>query len=238
MAKELKLTIKLPEGKKLKKKVRKNFSRYFNIVIKSLLKAKNDILEKKYYSILLILLFAVLIFKVSLTAGIFWLIFLSFLIYDWDSRITASLALLFLISCPILLSLKKDAIAELMAVYTYYFLVITVILQIVEYKRHPEEYSDDEEVFEEEEEKINIDYKKFFSYFKKEKKSGNKLWTFLNILVVVIYFVLSGFENLKKENLYKLSYLIIALIILNICFYLVEVIYKKLKNKKWNFLKK
>lgn len=52
-----------------------------------------------------------------------------------ESRIAAGIALLFLTSCPILLIFKKEAMAETMAIYAYYFLVITVITQIREYWR-------------------------------------------------------------------------------------------------------
>ena len=44
----------------------------------------------------------------------------------------AGLALISLIFCPILLALDKETTAEQMAVYVYFFLVITVALQIAE----------------------------------------------------------------------------------------------------------
>jgi uncharacterized membrane protein len=68
-----------------------------------------------------------------------------FLVYEWENRIIAFLALVSLASCPVLLSFKKDALAETMAVYAYFFLVMTVVLQIVEYKRHPNRFPDDED---------------------------------------------------------------------------------------------
>jgi len=49
-----------------------------------------------------------------------------------DSRYAAGVALLCLAACPILLIYKKDAIAELFAVYAYYFLVITVVGALIE----------------------------------------------------------------------------------------------------------
>ena len=44
------------------------------------------------------------------------------------------MVLVFLISCPVLLILKKDSIAETMAIYAYYFLVITVLTQFRQLK--------------------------------------------------------------------------------------------------------
>ncbi|MDD5731936.1 MAG: hypothetical protein PHU42_03535 [Patescibacteria group bacterium] len=48
-----------------------------------------------------------------------------------DSRISAGIAILLLITCPILMILKKDILAENVAVYAFYFLVITVLTQII-----------------------------------------------------------------------------------------------------------
>ncbi|MFA5130523.1 MAG: hypothetical protein WC477_06465 [Patescibacteria group bacterium] len=70
-------------------------------------------------------------------AGALWLLFLLFLVYEWENRIVGVLALISLASCPFLLSFHQDDFAEIMAQYAYFFLVITVVLQIVEYKRNP-----------------------------------------------------------------------------------------------------
>jgi hypothetical protein len=59
------------------------------------------------------------------------------LLWRIPSRFSAVLALGFLISCPVFLMLKKTDWAETMAVATYYFLAIAVILQIVEFNRKP-----------------------------------------------------------------------------------------------------
>jgi len=55
-------------------------------------------------------------------------------LFGVDSRTPALLALLLLISLPLLVILKKTAIAENTAVYFYYLLVITVVLKIMELK--------------------------------------------------------------------------------------------------------
>lgn len=52
-----------------------------------------------------------------------------------DSRWSAGLALVLLASCPILLIFNKDVLAEKFAIYVYYFLVITVLTQIREFKQ-------------------------------------------------------------------------------------------------------
>ncbi len=57
------------------------------------------------------------------------------IIWKLSSRISAFVAILFLASCPILLLLKNDALAETLAVYAYYFLVITVIQEIISLRK-------------------------------------------------------------------------------------------------------
>jgi hypothetical protein len=60
-----------------------------------------------------------------------------------DSRWSAAAALLLLATCPVLLILKKDPWAESVAIYAYYFLVITVLTQIRELKRGHDPLSKD-----------------------------------------------------------------------------------------------
>ncbi|MBU4481717.1 hypothetical protein KKH59_05435 [Patescibacteria group bacterium] len=62
-------------------------------------------------------------------------------LFIMESRLAAGIALLFLISCPILLILKKEGMAETLAIYAYYFLVITVLTQIREYIKENREES-------------------------------------------------------------------------------------------------
>ncbi|MCG2718774.1 MAG: hypothetical protein L6408_08080 [Nanoarchaeota archaeon] len=52
-----------------------------------------------------------------------------------DSRILILPAILTLAFIPFLLIIKNQALAETLAIYVYYLLVVGVILQIVEYKR-------------------------------------------------------------------------------------------------------
>ncbi|MBP6931555.1 MAG: hypothetical protein KBB62_02425 [Candidatus Pacebacteria bacterium] len=113
---------------------------------KGIKKAILDIKKEYLYSVL-ILIFVVILFiwNFSFESIIFLTIFIVFAIYDWDSRITATGALISLSSCPILLIAKQDALAETMAVYAYFFLVMTVVLQIIEYKRHPELFKDEDD---------------------------------------------------------------------------------------------
>jgi hypothetical protein len=104
-----------------------------------------DVRKEYLYTILIgIVIILMGIWQVSLEAMLFIILFISFAVYDWDNRVTAGGALVSLTSCPVLLMLKQGSIAEQMAVYAYYFLVMTVVLQIIEYKHHPELYDENE----------------------------------------------------------------------------------------------
>ena len=94
-------------------------------------------------ALLIILLTLLVIWEFKAESMFFLLAFVAFLLYQWDSRVIAAGALVSLVACPFLLIAGEDALAEQMAVYAYYFLVMTVALQIVEYKRHPNKHAKD-----------------------------------------------------------------------------------------------
>lgn len=68
--------------------------------------------------------------------GTLILIYFGFsIVWCLTSRIAAACALFFLICTPILLFFKSEALAETFAIYAYYFLVITVVNEILLLKR-------------------------------------------------------------------------------------------------------
>ncbi len=85
--------------------------------------------------------FAAVFFAASLwnvvapTTAFFWTVFLVWWVFRLDSRIIGGVALAFLTSIPILLSLQMDVKAEQFAVYVYFLLAMTVVLQILEFRR-------------------------------------------------------------------------------------------------------
>ena len=115
-------------------------------LLKGLKKGFGDI-KKEYLYSALVLIFAVILFiwNFNLETIVLLTLFIAFALYEWDSRIIATGALISLASCPVLLISKQDALAEQMAVYAYFFLVMTVVLQIIEYKRHPELFKDEDD---------------------------------------------------------------------------------------------
>ena len=110
-------------------------------VQRALMGAYRDVLEAKLkLALIVIMIVLMIVWSFSLESVTFITLFVAFLLYQWDSRIFAAGALVSLASCPILLTVQLNSYAEQMAVYAYYFLVMTVALQIVEYKRNPNEY--------------------------------------------------------------------------------------------------
>jgi hypothetical protein len=117
-----------------------------NFITSGVLKGLRDIRKQILKTYLLLIIVALmLIWGIGTELVIFWTIFLMFAFYSWDNRITAVGAIISLATCPILLIAKQDVAAERVAVYAFFFLTMTVTLQIVEYKRHPERFPDDEE---------------------------------------------------------------------------------------------
>lgn len=101
-----------------------------------LLKVINDVRSEPLRGILILILIALLaIWGIQMSSLIFILIFLAFLLYSWNSRIVAFGILVSLISCLLLLAMNEKGSSEQMAMYTYFFFVITVALQITEYWR-------------------------------------------------------------------------------------------------------
>ncbi len=85
-------------------------------------------------------------FIFSLSSGLLWFIFLFFLLYDYDSRYLGAVAILFLTACPVLLALGTEhgqEWAEASAIYAFFFLVMTVAIQVVDLKRHKDESQGD-----------------------------------------------------------------------------------------------
>jgi hypothetical protein len=122
----------------MKKKIKKQFwLNLFKLI-------KKDILTKKKSGVFLIVASISIGIYLGISAGLLWFLFLAFALYELDNRVIGVLALISLATCPFLLQFKQDALAEQMAVYAYFFLVMTVVLQIIEFKRHPELYKDEE----------------------------------------------------------------------------------------------
>ncbi len=126
MSREIIFKIKTPEFKK--------FFEFIVLILKNVFRrVLVDIKTKKKRGLLALILAGLFFYWFGISAGLLWFLFLMFLFYGWENRIIGVLALLSLASCPVLLSFQKDDLAETMAVYAYFFLVMTVVLQIVEY---------------------------------------------------------------------------------------------------------
>lgn len=108
-----------------------------------------DLMAAKWKLGVILLVSGVALILWGISSALLWGIFLLFLLYDYDSRVLAAVAIVALVICPILLELGKfgidfdfTAAAERVAVYAFFFLVMTVVIQIVDIKRHPDSYLD------------------------------------------------------------------------------------------------
>lgn len=98
-------------------------------------KNKNDF-------VILAIFFAVFNYFLDTESAVLWAIFLAFARFEWDNRIVGGVAIFWLATCPLMLYLQLDAAAEQFAVYAYFFLVMTVVLQIIEYFKYPNRFKD------------------------------------------------------------------------------------------------
>jgi len=56
-------------------------------------------------------------------------------LYKFEGRVSVGVALGFLVLCPFLLILKKEAIAEKAAIWAYMFLVVGIIQMLIEVRK-------------------------------------------------------------------------------------------------------
>jgi hypothetical protein len=60
-----------------------------------------------------------------------------YLIFNFNNKIPIVIGLVLLLVCPFLLIFKKEAVANGLAIWAYYFLVIGVVLQLIEFVKSP-----------------------------------------------------------------------------------------------------
>ncbi len=120
---------------------------FFKILLNYPSKKINEIKNEKPLFIILKILTFVIIFgfylynslsnkkEINILSAIALFYGINSVLFVIESRVSAFFALIYLALCPVLLIMKKDAVAENMAVQAYYFLVITVITQIRENRK-------------------------------------------------------------------------------------------------------
>ncbi|MBU1201439.1 MAG: hypothetical protein KJ583_01310 [Nanoarchaeota archaeon] len=175
-----------------------------------LLNQKKTLIPEKFilifsYMIILslILLFHTKVLRVLSYENLFisfLLVGFLFYIYRIDSRYLILPAILLLWLCPFLLIYELQALAEGMAIYAYYFLVVGVILQIIEFKRKKE---------------VSLEFERI----------GNILFKKKVFLIGVLFLVIFGVAQIFKLGvMYKAFslYLGVTLIIIYLLKYLLK----------------
>ncbi|MCK5510891.1 hypothetical protein KAI65_05125 [Candidatus Parcubacteria bacterium] len=199
-------------------------------IIKSAKRAVADIKKNKTYGGLLMIFFALIFWKISLSAALLWVLFFSFLFYKWENRIIIGLALLCLLACPFLLAGGKQEIAEAIAVYAYYFLAMGVVLQIIEFKRNPDGVSEKE--INPADAKLKEKIKGNVSDLLKPRQASkqdlyfSKFHIVFNVVIVVLYFFAFSFYSLSKQMVIALTAVVLILTAVNLLIFIHE------RNKK------
>lgn len=103
-----------------------------------------DFLHVPYLLVLSAVVAANFIESETVTLMIFFAFLLIYSIKKYDSRIPIAFALLLLIISAFVLAYKNEALANQIAIYAYYYLVVGVLLQLIEYIRNPEDENETE----------------------------------------------------------------------------------------------
>jgi hypothetical protein len=101
----------------------------------SLTSAYNTLITRKYFNLGLLVISLLMWYFVGFEATFFVCLLLVCIINNFSTKILVIGALTFLISIPLFLIFEESTLAEQMAVYVYYLLVSTVILEIITYLR-------------------------------------------------------------------------------------------------------
>ncbi len=81
-----------------------------------------------------------LYFKISFLSLLILVFGTSSFLFVWDSRMSAGVALILLVTCVVFLLFKKEIIAEQVAIISYYFLIITALTALREMRGGGDKY--------------------------------------------------------------------------------------------------
>lgn len=102
------------------------------MIFSRLRKVLYTVASKPYFIFIIVLVSAFMWYLFGLDSGFLWFIFLLFLLYRLDSRLVGVFGIAGISLCPLILYMHKDKVAEQVAVFFFYFLVIMVMLQFIE----------------------------------------------------------------------------------------------------------
>lgn len=115
---------------------------------KKIIKIKEMLWEKKYFVLGLLVIFIILDLVMGFAAAISVALLIVFLVFRWSSTYILFPALVSLLVCPFLEIVKADSLAEQMAIYAYFFLIVALVIRFVEFARDKEENAVEDLVFE------------------------------------------------------------------------------------------
>jgi len=127
---------------------------------------------------------------------VFILSMIAFIIYKIDTRFLIFPAILLLGYAPFLLIAKQDILAENIAIYAYYFLVVGVIGQFIEYTKGT---------------RNSLDFGKSLSSLSRNLPSF-RLMAFFGILTLTAFLIDIFFQVIRKWK-YSITYIFILFLI-------------------------
>ena len=143
MTKEIKISFSVSLGdRQASELAAKQGARKFFLgkITEIIAKTKRDIVSKKNISLILVVLFIFLAWKMNIASAFFWVFFAVWIIYQWNAAVPVCLAIASLLFSIYYVIVKKDLPAEQAAIYAYYFLIIAVARQIVGFIRPPNNF--------------------------------------------------------------------------------------------------
>ncbi len=96
-------------------------------------------LDAPYVLLLVATAISVIVNSEFLTLAIFLAILIIYAKKEYDSRIPIAFGLLLLVSSAIELAFANDGVTNSLAIYSLYYLIAGVLLQLIEYIRNPDE---------------------------------------------------------------------------------------------------
>lgn len=156
----MKISIEIEFSKKLRERLQQKIASFrvkltgFRVKLIGLIEKLTSLIDSvldtlikhKIKSYIILGIFIVLVFLINFKAAFLFSYFILFLFFGFDDRVPMVIGIVLLLICPILLIFKKEAVANGLAIWAYYFLVIGVVLQIAEYIKTPTSETAVEEV--------------------------------------------------------------------------------------------
>lgn len=195
---------------------------------KKLEQLKENLLSRKWYSLPLLLVFLSVYWFFGLAAVIFWFVLLFVLICRIKSEPIIYLAGALLILTGLAMILKNYELANILAAYVFYFLIIATVLKINEYRQNPQSFIEPITYKNKREKaKFKLKFKKRLKTVRRVERNKTAL-TLVNIGIIITYIILFGASLPNQNNYFRFLVLLIIIVLANA----IWPILRRLRQKK------